>query len=249
MSNKNFIYGFRTIIEAIDSGKTVEKVLLKKNLQGELYGELFTIIKQNKIPFQFVPEEKLNRLTKKNHQGTIAFLSLIEYTNIEELSQMTMEEGKVPLFLMLDGVTDVRNFGSIARTAECAGVHGIITKTKGSAQINNDAIKTSAGALYKIPVARSSNFPNLVKFFKDSGFNIVAATEKGDKNYFEIDYTLPTVIIMGAEDVGVSTELLKISDSLAKIPILGGIESLNVSNAASIIIYEAAKQRIQAEIF
>ncbi|MBN2893968.1 MAG: 23S rRNA (guanosine(2251)-2'-O)-methyltransferase RlmB [Bacteroidales bacterium] len=241
---KNYIYGIRTVIEAIDSGQIIEKILFRKDLNGQLFNELFAIVKNNNIPFQFVPAEKINRLSQKNHQGVIAFISLIEYTDIEQLTQMVIEEGKVPLFLFLDGITDVRNFGSIARTAECAGVHAIVIKEKGSAQINEDAIKTSAGALFKIPVARVFSFTKLIRFLKDSGFRIVSATEKGSVNYFEVDYTLPTAIIMGAEDVGVSVDLLKMSDFTVKIPILGEIESLNVANATSVIVYEAVKQRL-----
>ncbi len=245
---KNYIYGIRAVIEAINSGKTIEKILFKKNLKGQLYGELFNLAQKHKIPFQFVPTERINRFTQKNHQGVIAFISLIEYTDIEELTQMVMEAGKVPFFILLDGITDVRNFGAITRTAECAGVQAIVIKEKGSAQINKDAIKTSAGALYKIPVARVSNFPKLVKFLKNSGLNIVAATEKGSVNYFDADYTIPTAIIMGAEDYGISQELLKIADMNVKIPILGEIESLNVANAASVIMYEAVRQRLSSKI-
>ncbi len=241
---KNYIYGIRAVIEAIKSGKTIEKVLFRKDLKGALFGELFSIVKKENVPFQFVVNERINRITTKNHQGVIAFLSPIEFTDIEALTQMVIEQGKLPFFLILDGITDVRNFGAIARTAECAGVDAIVIREKGSAQINQDAIKTSAGALYKIPVARIKSFNNLVKFLKNSGFCVVAATEKGSVNYFETDYQVPVAIIMGAEDKGVSTELLKLSDFAVKIPIMGEIESLNVANAASVIMYEVVRQRL-----
>jgi 23S rRNA (guanosine2251-2'-O)-methyltransferase len=241
---KNFVYGIRAIIEAINSGQTIEKILLKNNLKGQLFSELYGLAKQRKIPFQFVPVEKINRFTTKNHQGAIAFLSLIEYADIEAITQNIFDKGKLPFFVILDGVTDVRNFGAIARTAECAGVDAIIIKTKGSAQINNDAIKTSAGALYKIPVARVENLVKTVKFLKNSGIIVVAASEKGSVYHFEHDFTLPVAIIMGAEDRGPSTEMLKIADKVIKIPMIGTIESLNVANAASVIIYEVVRQRI-----
>ncbi len=244
---KNYIYGIRTAIEAIKSGKTIEKILFKKDLKGELFNELFNIAKSNQIPFQFVPIEKINRITTANHQGVVAFVSLIEYTTIEDVTQFVFEQGKIPLFLILDGITDVRNFGSIARTSECAGVQAIIIRDKGSAEINEDAIKTSAGALFKIPIVRTSNINNTIKYLKYSGLQIIAASEKASLYHFETDFSLPTAIIMGAEDKGISTDLLKISNFVVKIPILGEIESLNVSNAASVIIYEAVRQRCSRE--
>jgi len=242
---ENFIYGIRTVIEAINSGKNIEKILFKVGLKGQIFSELQEIVKQNRIPFQFVPAERINRFTQKNHQGVIAFVSLVEYTDIESLTQMLFDDGKVPLYLILDGITDVRNFGSIARSAECAGVNAIIIPNKGSAQINNDAIKTSAGALFKIPVAKVGSLKNTVRFLKNSGFHIFAATEKGSVYHFDADYTVPSAIILGAEDVGISTEMLKMTDTPVKIPILGEIESLNVSNAASVVMYEVVRQRLK----
>jgi 23S rRNA (guanosine2251-2'-O)-methyltransferase len=241
---KNFIYGIRTVIEAINSGQNIEKILFRTELKGDLSNELFNLAKEYHIPFQFVPVERINRFTSKNHQGVIAFVSLIEYTDIEQLTPMIFEEGKTPLYLILDGITDVRNFGSIARSAECAGVNAIIIPEKGSAQINDDAIKTSAGALFKIPVAKVSSLQKATKYLKNSGFQIFAATEKGSIFYYEADFSSPSAIIIGAEDIGVSTEMLKTADFTIKIPILGQIDSLNVSNATSIIIYEVVRQRI-----
>lgn len=240
----NFIYGIRAIIEAIDSGKIIDKILFKSDLKGQLSNELFNIAKEKKIAVQFVPLQKINQYTRANHQGVIAFISPIEYTDIEELTQKKFEEGKMPFFLILDGVTDVRNFGAIARTAECAGVDAIIIPTKGSAQVTEDAIKTSAGALYKIPVARVNNLAQTVKFLKNSGLQIISASENGKINYYENDFVTPTALIMGSEENGVSTDMLRISDNIVKIPIIGTIESLNVSNASSVIIYEAVRQRL-----
>lgn len=240
----NFIFGIRTVIEAINSGKKIEKILFKRDLQGQIFNELFTLAKENNIPFQFVPVEKINKFTRKNHQGVIAYLSLIEFQDIEQITQMVFEQGKLPLFLILDGVTDVRNFGSIARSAECAGVQAIVIKSKGSAPVSNDAIKTSAGALFKIPVAKVNDLVKIIYYFKNSGLQIVAATEKAEDYHFKADFTLPTAIVMGAEDIGISENILNVADFKVKIPIMGEIASLNVSNAASVVIYEAVRQRL-----
>jgi 23S rRNA (guanosine2251-2'-O)-methyltransferase len=191
-----------------------------------------------------VPGEKLDRITRKNHQGIIAYISAVEYANIEELMPLLFETGKTPLILILDGITDVRNFGAIARSAECAGVHAIIIPEKGAAQVNADAVKTSAGALLRIPICRVRRLSESLKFLKNSGLQVLAATEKGADYYYKVDMTLPTAIIMGAEDTGVYVENLKLADKNIKIPILGEIESLNVSVAASLIIYEAVRQRL-----
>ena len=232
MIEKNeMIFGVRAVIEAIQAGKEIDKVLVKKDIQSDLSKELFAVLKDTFIPVQRVPVERINRITKKNHQGVIAFISPI------------FEQGKNPLLIMLDGLTDVRNFGAIARTCECAGVDAIIIPSKNSVSVNADAIKTSAGALHTIPVCRENNLTNTIKFLKESGFKIVAATEKGDYDYTKATYTDPTCIIMGAEDTGVPYEHLALCDEWIKIPLFGSIESLNVSVAAGILIYEAIKQR------
>ena len=241
--NNDYIYGVRAVIEAIELGKPIDKILLKSGMKGDTSSEIIKLAKANKIPLKFVPLEKLNRITRKNHQGVICFISPIEYSDIEEIVQMTFEQGKTPFVLILDGVTDVRNFGAIARTAECAGVNAIIIKAKGSVSINSDAVKTSAGALFKIPVCRVDNLVTTVKYLKNSGLNIVSASEKGSVFYYEHDFTAPCAIIMGDEGRGISLEMLKISDKVVKIPILGKIESLNVANAASIIMYDVVRQR------
>jgi len=243
MKQTPFIYGIRPAIEAIKAGKELEKVLLQNGLKGEGFRELFALIKELEIPFQFVPAEKLNRLSHQNHQGVIAHLSEITYQKLEQIIPMIYEQGKTPLVLILDKVTDVRNLGSIARTAECAGVDALIVPAKGSAQINSDAVKTSAGALYKLPVVRSENLKESLRFLHDSGLHIVAATEKADSDYTAADYSVPTALILGSEGTGISEEYLKLSDTKVSIPVLGEIESLNVSVASGILLYEVIRQR------
>lgn len=244
MFEKNeMIFGARAVIEAIQAGKEIDKVLIKKDIQSDLSKELLAALKDTFIPVQRVPVERINRITKKNHQGVIAFISPITYQRTEDIVPFLFEQGKNPLLIMLDGLTDVRNFGAIARTCECAGVYAIIIPNKNSVSVNADAIKTSAGALHTLPVCREANLRNTIKFLKDSGFKIIAATEKGDYDYTKADYEGPTCIIMGAEDTGVSYDNLALCDEWVKIPMLGTIESLNVSVAAGVLIYEAIKQR------
>ena len=244
MIEKNeMIFGVRAVIEAIQAGKEIDKVLVKKDIQSDLSKELFAALKDTQIPVQRVPVERINKITRKNHQGVVAFISPITYQRTEDIVPFLFEQGKNPLIILLDGLTDVRNFGAIARTCECAGVDAIIIPSKNSVSVNADAIKTSAGALHTIPVCRESKITNTIKFLKDSGFSIVAATEKGDYDYTKGDYTKPTCIIMGAEDTGVPYEHLALCDEWIKIPLFGTIESLNVSVAAGILIYEAIKQR------
>lgn len=240
----DFIFGIRAIIEAIRSGKEIDKVLIRKGLSGELFQELFAEIKNSGILFSHVPPEKLDRITRKNHQGVIAFISPISYDSIESIIPGLYERGKTPFILILDSITDVRNIGAIARTAECAGVDAIIVPEKGSAQINADAVKTSAGAINYIPFCRAKSLVNTVKFLKDSGLQVFAATEKATQNYFTSNLKEPLALIMGAEDIGISPDLLRIADYLVRIPTLGRIESLNVSAAASVLIYEVVKQRM-----
>lgn len=237
------IFGIRAVIEAVQAGKEIDKILVKKDLQSELAKELFAAIRHLRIPVQKVPVERLNRITKKNHQGVVAFVAAVAYERAEYLVPFLFEQGKIPLFIMLDGVTDVRNFGAIARTCECAGVDAVIIPSQGSVTVNADAIKTSAGALHSLPVCREQSLSQTIRFLKESGFHIVAATEKSDNNYTEADYTVPTCIVMGAEDKGVSQTHLSLCDEWVKIPLYGKIESLNVSVAAGILIYEAVKQR------
>lgn len=243
MEKENFIYGLHPVTEAIKSGKEIDRILFKKGLQGAFSAELLQLAKTYEIPFQFVPQEKLDRITRKNHQGVIAMVSQISYQALENLVQMVYEEGKNPLFLILDGITDVRNFGAIGRTAECAGVHGIIIPMQGSAQINEEAVRTSAGALLRIPVCREKSLKSTANFLKESGIMLVAATEHARDDCFKVDYKGPVAIIMGSEETGVSTDLLRACDQMVKIPMQGEISSLNVSVAAGVLLFEVVRQR------
>lgn len=245
MTNKDYIFGIRAVIEAIEADRNIDKILIKKDLSGDLSKELSVKIKERGIITQRVPVEKLNRITMKNHQGVIALLSPIEYNKLEYIIPKLYEEGKSPLLLMLDGLTDTRNFGAIARTAECAGVDAIIIPERNSVSVTPDAVKTSAGALLHIPVCRERSIKDAVRQLHENGYNIVGASEKGAVNYTKPDYTVPTAIVMGAEDTGISEEVLRQCDILAAIPILGHIGSLNVSVAAGILVYEAVRQRMK----
>lgn len=242
--DKDFIFGIRAVIEAVKAGKQIDKLMIKAGLKGELFFELMKLVKDLQISFQYVPNERINRVTMKNHQGVLAFISPIEFQNIENILPSIFEAGKTPLIVILDKVTDVRNFGAITRTAECANVNAIIIPEKGSAQISGDAVKTSAGALLKIPVCRVKNLSETIKYLQQSGIQIVAATEKASDFYYKVNFSIPTAILLGAEDRGVDMEYLRVADQMVKIPILGEIESLNVSVAASILMYEAVKQRL-----
>jgi 23S rRNA (guanosine2251-2'-O)-methyltransferase len=221
----------------------VEKILIQNGLQSELFHEFRKLLAERNIPYQFVPIEKLNRLSRQNHQGVVSYVSEITYQLIEDLVPFAFEQGRMPMFILLDRVTDVRNVGSIARTAECAGVDGLVIPARGSAQINSDAIKTSAGALYKLPVVRAQNLKETIQFLKNSGLTIIAATEKSDKEYTSVDLNRPMALIMGSEGEGISEEYLKLTDEVVRIPLLGEIESLNVSVATGVILFEALRQR------
>ncbi len=240
---QEMLFGIRAAMEAINSEKEIEKVLIRKGLTGPLYNELFDLIREKDVQYQFVPKEKIDALDQRNNQGVVAMIAPIPYQEIEDVLPQIMAEGKNPLILVLDQITDVRNFGAIARSAECAGVQAIVIPFKNSAKVTPDAIKTSAGALYNIPVCRVQNLKTLVRSLKKEGLRVVAATEKGEKMYTEADFTLATAVIMGSEDVGIDDALLRLADEQVKIPILGSIESLNVSVAASLMIYEAVRQR------
>ena len=241
--NNQMVFGIRAVIEAIRSGKEIESLYIQRGIGGGLLNELKTLMHDYGIAGQQVPVEKLNRITQKNHQGVIAVISPIVYQKIENIIPEIFEKGETPLILVLDGITDVRNMGAIARTAECAGVHAIMIPAKGSAQINADGIKTSAGALYKIPVCRHDNFMQTIRFLQESGLQLVCCTEKTTEDIYKPDYTSPTAVIMGSEEDGIRNEIIRISDHLAKIPMFGEIESLNVSVSTGVILYEAVRQR------
>lgn len=245
MARENIIYGYRPIVEAIREGKQIEKLLIQTNLNNESIRNIKEELRKQdlNIKQQYVPIEKLNSITRgENHQGLVAFASLIEYKNLEEEIEKSIDKC-VPFILILDHITDVRNLGAIARTAECAGVTCLIVPDEGSAAINEDAVKTSAGALLRLPVCRVKNIKTTLNYLKQSGIKIFAATEKATNVYTEENYNLPCAIVMGAEDRGISKDALKLSDALITIPIKGNIESLNVSVAAGVIIYEVVRQR------
>ena len=241
--HENIIYGIHPILEAIDARKEIQKIFIQDGAKGDLIKQLIYKAKQHKVFYQFAPVEKLNRLTKNNHQGAVAFTSEVSFYAIEDILPQVFEKGKVPLVLILDKVTDVRNFGAIARTAECCGVDAIIIPVRGSAPINADAMKTSAGALNKIPICRSMNLKETIKYLKETGLLIVSCTEKTNENYTQVNLKSPVCIIMGNEEEGISAEYLKLSDFKAKLPMLGTIGSLNVSVACGVILYEALRQR------
>lgn len=248
MNNKhnNYIFGIRSIIEAIEAGKTIDKLFIQKGLHNDLFAILWKLVRVKRINYKHVPLEKINRLTTKNHQGVFAFISPIDFHNIEDVIPNLYENGIIPLILVLDRITDVRNFGAIARTAECAGVDTILIPEQNAAAINADAIKTSAGALHKIKVCRTWNMKLALQFMKDSGIQLISCTEKTHNDMYKANYTPPTAIIIGSEEDGISPEFLKMSDLKAKIPINGRIPSLNVSVATGIILYEIIRQRNDA---
>lgn len=241
----HLIFGIRPVIEALEAGKEIDKIFLQKGLQGDVVRELHAALKARNFQAKVVPQEKLNRLTRKNHQGVVAFLSPIAFADLENTVMAVFEKGEVPLVLMLDHLTDVRNFGAIVRTAECAGVHAIVLPEQGAAAINGDAVKTSAGALMRVPVCRVTHLRDAAFLLQQMGLQLVACTEKTSEEIYTPDYTKPTAIIMGNEETGISNNLIKISDHLARIPMLGEIGSLNVSVSAGVVLYEAVRQRMK----
>jgi len=255
-ANKNqIIYGLRPVIEALDSGRQVERVLIQNGLNSSLLNELRTQLRAHEVPFQYVPVEKLNKMTTGNHQGVVATIAAVRYKSFMELmeevcGEETAEDGDrgqrlpaSPLVVLLDHITDVRNMGAIARTAECAGATALVVPDHGSAALNEDAVKTSSGALLRLPVCREQNLKTVVNLAKQYGFQVVAATEKGAVHYRQVDYRRPTLLIMGNEETGISPEMMKMSDVRAKLPIVGEVSSLNVSVAAGVFLYEALEQR------
>lgn len=241
--NDDMIFGIHACVEAVRSGKEVNKVMIQRGLRGDLINKLIEELKENGIEPVYVPDEKLNRFGNRNHQGVIALISPVGYQSIEDVLPKVFEEGRVPLFLLLDRITDVRNFGAICRSAECMGVDAVIIPEKGGALITSDAIKTSAGALMKIPVCKHYNLKEVIDFLKESGLQIIGCTEKTDNFIDDVDMKLPTCIIMGNEEEGISQEYLKRCTHKVKIPMTGTIESLNVSVSAGIIVYEVLRQR------
>jgi 23S rRNA (guanosine2251-2'-O)-methyltransferase len=244
---KNYIFGIRPIIEAVHAGKTIDKLFIQKGLHNDMFAELWKLVRVKRINYKHVPIEKINRLTKKNHQGVFAFISPIDFHNIEDVIPSLYEQARNPLVLVLDRITDIRNFGAIARTAECTGVDTILIPEQNAAAINADAIKTSAGALLRMNICRTWNLKLALQFMKESGLQLVACTEKTQDSMYKPDYSSPTAVIMGSEEDGVSPELLKMCDARAKIPMNGKITSLNVSVATGVILYELIRQRKKHE--
>ncbi len=243
MQKTTQIYGIRAIIEAINAGEPIDKVFIQKGLKGDLFKELEGILRKKGINASYVPIEKLNRLTQNNHQGVVANISPISFYSLEELVEKVTASKKLPLFLLLDQLSDVRNFGAIIRTAECTGVDGIIIQKKGAAPVTADTIKTSAGAAFKVPIAKVDHIKDAVFYLQASDIKVIAATEKTETMVYDIPFDGPCAIIMGSEDRGISPSIIKVADHSAKLPLLGEIGSLNVSVACGVFLYEAVRQR------
>ncbi len=240
---ENLIFGLRPVIEAVEAGKEIERLYIRKGADGQLMNDLKDLCFRSHLRYQEVPVEKLNRLAKGNHQGVVAQLATIHYVTLEDILERIPED-ETPLIVVFDGVTDVRNFGAIARSAECAGAHGLIVPLKNAAPVNSEAIKSSSGALHVIPVHRAGSIRNTLKTLQNEGMQIVAATEKSSKLIYDADFSRPTVLIMGSEEKGISKEVLKMCDEQLAIPMIGKIESLNVSAAAAVMLFEVVRQRI-----
>ncbi|MBX2967394.1 MAG: 23S rRNA (guanosine(2251)-2'-O)-methyltransferase RlmB [Cyclobacteriaceae bacterium] len=243
MTKSDMIYGTRAVMEAIKADRQIERILIQKGVSNELVRELLQLIRSKGLTFTYVPQEKLNRLTTKNHQGVICLLSSVEYASLDNIVHAAYSEGREPFLLILDQITDVRNFGAIARTAECAGIDALIIPEKGNAPITSDAMKTSAGALNHLPVCREKDLKKTITYLRESGIMVVACTEKASKIIYDTTIKGPVALIMGSEEDGISDALLRVADELVKIPMKGEIGSLNVSVAAGIAIYEVVRQK------
>ncbi|HSP82775.1 MAG TPA: 23S rRNA (guanosine(2251)-2'-O)-methyltransferase RlmB [Gillisia sp.] len=245
MEDNLTIFGIRTVIEAVQSGKNIDKIYIQKGLSGPLFMELLQIIGKRSYNLSYVPIEKLNKLSNGNHQGVVAKISPVKFRELEEVVQEILEDDtKIPLFLLLDQITDARNFGAIIRTAECTGVHAIIVQNKGGAPVNADTVKTSAGAVFNIPIVKVSHIKDAIYYLQASGVKIVAASEKTDTSVYDVDFTQPTALVMGSEEKGVNPSVLKLADEKAKLPMYGSIASLNVSVACGAFLYEIVRQRL-----
>lgn len=239
----DFVFGIRPVREALQAGKEIDKLLIQKGIQNEAVIELAQDCRRMNIPVTEVPQEKLQRITRKNHQGVICFLSAVTFASLDHIISQTYAAAQMPLVIALDRVTDVRNLGAIARSAECAGAQALIVPERGSARLGGDAFKASAGALSYLPVCREKNLRRAMHFLQSNGLQIVACTEKGDTDIYDVDFTAPTAVLMGSEEDGISPELLALADVKAAIPMAGKIASLNVSVAAGICLFEALRQR------
>ncbi len=238
-----FIFGTRAVIEAINAEQEIDRVLVQKGLRNDLTQELLDLTRAQHVPVSFVPIEKLNRVTRKNHQGVVAFVSSVTYASLDNIINQCFSEAKDPFLILLDRITDVRNFGAIARTAECLGTHAIVVPAQGNARIGGDAMKTSAGALNYLPVCRVTSLKDTVRFLKNSGIRVVACTEKSGQLLPEADLRGPVALLLGSEEDGISDDLLQLADELVRIPMAGNVASLNVSVAAAVSLYEVVRQR------
>lgn len=243
MEKEHQIFGIRAIIEGIQSGVAIDKVFIQSDTQGDLMKELLKVMKQKSVNFSYVPVEKLNRLTPNNHQGAVATISPIAFHDLELLIDKVVESGETPFFILLDQLSDARNFGAIIRTAECTGVHGIIVQKQGSAPVNGDTVKTSAGAVFNVPICKVEHIKDAIYLLQSSGIKTVAATEKTEQNIYDISLKEGVAIIMGSEDRGINPSVLKIVDEKGKLPMFGSISSLNVSVACGAFLYETVRQR------
>lgn len=243
MEKENVIFGIRAIIEAIQAKKEIDKIFIQNEANSELMKELFKTIKQHNLNYAYVPVEKLNRMTTQNHQGAIATIAPISFQKLETFIDNLVEKNENPLLLILDQLSDARNFGAIIRTAECTGVDGIIIQKTGSAPVNGDTVKTSAGAVFNIPICKVDHIKDAIFYLQGSGITTVAATEKTEQSIYDVNLNQPVAIIMGSEDRGINPSVLKIVDQKAKLPMFGTIGSLNVSVACGAFLYETVRQR------
>ncbi len=244
MQETTTIFGIRAVLEAIHNGETIDKIFVQKGLSGQLFQELQQKTKSGDYNISYVPVEKLNKLVKGNHQGVVAKISPIAFSDLEEVVEKALSKGTAPLFLMLDQIDDVRNFGAIIRTAECCGVDGIIIPKKVGAPVTADTVKTSAGAIFNIPLIKVDHIKDAIYYMQASGIKVVAATEKTDTLLYNADLSQPVALIMGNEGKGISDSVLKLADEKAKLPMLGSIGSLNVSVACGAFLYEVVRQRL-----
>ncbi len=243
--DKDYLFGIKPVIEALESRKSLDKILIKKGKNDDNISDIRSLARKLRVPVSFVPQEKLDRITRKNHQGCIALSSPIEFSQVAQVLPNIFEKGEMPLIMILDGITDVRNFGAIARTCLSAGFHAIVIPSSGFARIGADAVKTSAGAILKLDICREDNLARTIEFMQESGVCVYAATEKAEENYYNSDFVSPTAIVLGAEDKGVSTAVMRRVDNIVKIPMSNNFDSLNVSVAAGVLAFEAVKQRLE----
>ena len=240
------IYGIHPVREALIGNKKLEKILIRKGMESPAAADITELARQQNVPVQYVPQEKLNHMSgNRTHQGVMAVLAQLDYISLEEAVEAASANNKYPTVLLLDGVSDVRNFGAIARTCECAGVGALILPAKGGAAVNQDAIKTSAGALLRIPACKVPNLRTALYYLKESGFTVIGTVAGLNKTIYDADFCLPTAFVMGAEGKGISGGVMQLCDQLVSIPQLGEIGSLNVSAATAVVLYEAVRQRIK----